>query len=68
MHTCIVRGILGGSRNQLKEVVRFIDEKNIKPAVDDVVFELADAKDAYRRLNEKKHFSKVLIRVDHPKA
>ncbi|CAM1507639.1 Fc.00g072800.m01.CDS01 [Cosmosporella sp. VM-42] len=68
MHTCIIRGILGGSRNQFKELVRFIDEKNIKPAVDDVVFELADAKNAYRRLKEKKHFSKVVIQIDHPRA
>lgn len=65
MHTCIVRGIFGGSRSQFKQLVQFIDEKGIAPAVDDVVFELAEAKDAYRRLQEKKHFSKVLIRIDH---
>lgn len=64
LHTCIVRGILGGTRNQLKELVRFIDEKGITPAVDDVVFDLAEAKDAYKRLEEKKHFSKVVIRID----
>lgn len=64
MHTCIVRGILGGSRAQFKELVRFIDEKGIEPAVDDVSFELADAKGAYRRLQDKKHFSKVIIRID----
>lgn len=68
LHTCIVRGIIGGSRSQLKELVRFIDEKGITPAVDDVVFELAEAKDAYRRLEEKKHFSKVVIRIDHPET
>ncbi|KAJ9156594.1 Polyketide synthase, enoylreductase [Pleurostoma richardsiae] len=68
LHTCIVRGVLGGSRRQFKELVRFIDEKKIKPAIDDVVFELADAKYAYRRLKEKKHFSKVVIRIDHPDA
>lgn len=64
LHTCIVRGFLGGNRTQLKEVIRFIDEKKISPAVDDVVFELAEAKDAYRRLKERKHFAKVLIRID----
>lgn len=64
LHTCIIRGILGGSRADLKAVVKFIDEKRIRPAVDDVVFELAEAKDAYRRLKEKKHFAKVLIRID----
>jgi NADPH:quinone reductase-like Zn-dependent oxidoreductase len=63
--TCIVRGILAGSRSQFNDVVRFIDEKKLKPAIDDVVFELEDAKEAYRRLSEKKHFAKVVIRIDH---
>ncbi|KAL4973655.1 hypothetical protein BDW66DRAFT_168425 [Aspergillus desertorum] len=65
MHSCIIRGILGGTRNQFRELVRFIDEKKIVPAIDDLIFELAEAKDAYRRLKEKKHFAKVVIRVDH---
>lgn len=65
LNTCIVRAIMGGSRNHFKELVQFIDDKGIKPVVDDVVFELADAKDAYRRLKEKKHFAKVAIRIDH---
>ncbi|PWY94395.1 NAD(P)-binding protein [Aspergillus sclerotioniger CBS 115572] len=64
LHTCIVRGLLAGSRNQFREVVRFIDEKGIVPEVDEVVFELAEAKSAYRRLQEKKHFAKVVIRID----
>lgn len=68
LHTCVARGILGGSRSQLKEVVRFIDEKGIVPAVDDVTFELAEAKDAYSRLKDKKHFAKVVIKIDHPEA
>lgn len=67
-HTCIVRGILGGTRAQFRELVQFIDERGIKPVVDDVVFELIHAKDAYRRLKEKKHFSKVVIRIDHAYA
>lgn len=65
LSTCIARGILGGSRNQFNELVRFIDEKKITPVIDDVVFELAEVKDAYRRLKEKKHFAKVVIRIDH---
>lgn len=64
LRTCIIRGILGGSRSDLKAVAEFIDDNGIRPAVDDVVFELAEAKDAYRRLKEKKHFAKVLIRID----
>lgn len=67
-HTCIVRGFLAGTRTQMKELVRFIDEKKIQPAVDDVVFDLADLKNAYRRLKEKKHFSKVLVKIEQPVA
>lgn len=63
MHTCIVRAILAGSRSQFRELVRYIDEKGIVPAMDDVVFELAEVKDAYKRLRDKKHFSKVVIQV-----
>ncbi|KAJ0426696.1 hypothetical protein BJY00DRAFT_297704 [Aspergillus carlsbadensis] len=66
LHTCVIRGIIAGSRNQLRDAVRFIDEKTIVPAIDDVVFELAEAKSAYRRLKQKKHFAKVVIRIDHP--
>ncbi|KAJ5382826.1 hypothetical protein N7517_000737 [Penicillium concentricum] len=64
LHTCIVRGILAGSRHQFRELVRFIDDHKIVPAVDDMVFELAEVKSAYRRLKEKKHFAKVLIKID----
>ncbi|KAH7007572.1 hypothetical protein EDB80DRAFT_764432 [Ilyonectria destructans] len=64
-HACTVRGLLLGSRSQFREMVRFVDEKKVVPAVDDVVFELSQAKDAYKRLNEQKHFSKVIIRIDH---
>lgn len=64
-HGCMVRGLFLGTRNQFKDMVRFVEEKGVVPAVDDVVFELADAKSAYQRLQDKKHFSKVVIRIDH---
>ncbi|KAK2010960.1 putative alcohol dehydrogenase [Colletotrichum eremochloae] len=62
---CIVRGVLVGSRNQFRKMVRFIEEKKVKPAVDDVTFELSEVKDAYARLKAKKHFSKIVIKIDH---
>ncbi|KAF7590912.1 hypothetical protein BBP40_002218 [Aspergillus hancockii] len=68
LHTCVVRGILAGSRNQFQDVIRFIDEKRIVPAIDDVVFELSEVKGAYRRLQAMEHFSKVMIRVHHAEA
>lgn len=65
LNTCIVRGVLASSRAQFRDLIRFIDDKGITPAVDDVVFELSDVKEAYRRLKEKRHFSKVIISVKH---
>lgn len=64
MSTCTVRGFLMGSQSQYKHLVHYIDEKKLKPVYDDTVFELADAKDAYRMLREQKHFAKVVIRID----
>ena len=63
-HTCVIRGLLGGSRGQMKDMVKYLEEKKVVPAVDDTVFELKEAKEAYRRLKEKKHFAKVVIRID----
>ncbi|KAF4993430.1 hypothetical protein FGRMN_6518 [Fusarium graminum] len=63
MFTCTIRGFLVGSQSQFDDLVRFIDEKKVQPFFDDVVFELADAKDAYKRLEERKHFAKVVVRV-----
>ncbi|KAF5563658.1 alcohol dehydrogenase [Fusarium napiforme] len=65
MFTCTIRGFLMGSQNQYKDLVRYIDEKKLKPVYDNTVFELADAKEAYRKLKEQKHFAKVVIRIDH---
>ncbi|KAK1637723.1 hypothetical protein BDP81DRAFT_317022 [Colletotrichum phormii] len=65
MRPCIVRGVILGSRAQFRDMVRFIEEHNVKPIVDDKTFELAEAKAAYARLEEKKHFSKIVIKIDH---
>ncbi|KXH34758.1 zinc-containing alcohol dehydrogenase [Colletotrichum simmondsii] len=65
MRPCIVRGVVLGSRAQFRDMVRFLEEKNVKPVIDDKTFELAEAKAAYARLKEKKHFSKIVIKIDH---
>lgn len=64
LSTCMVRGLIAGSRAQFNDLVRYIDEKKLKPVFDEEVFELADAKEGYRKLNEKRHFAKVVIRID----
>ena len=60
---CIVRGVLLGTRNQFKEMNKFVEAKGIKLAVDDEEFELQGASKAYEKLEAQKHFSKVIIKI-----
>ncbi|KAK4548305.1 hypothetical protein LTR36_010175 [Oleoguttula mirabilis] len=60
---CTVRGIIAGTRAQFDDMVKFVEAKNVKPALDDVVFGIRDVKDAYRRLDKQAHFSKIVIRL-----
>jgi NADPH:quinone reductase-like Zn-dependent oxidoreductase len=62
-HPCIVRGIILGTREQFREMVRFVDEKKIQPVVDEKVFALEDAKEAMRMLERQEHFSKVTVKL-----
>jgi NADPH:quinone reductase-like Zn-dependent oxidoreductase len=64
MSTCTVRGFLMGTQRQYEGLVRYIDDKKLQPVYDGTVFELSEAKEAYRRLKEQKHFAKVVIRID----
>jgi len=64
-HTCTVRGLFAGTRQQLDEVVHFVEKKGVRPVVDDRGFELADAKRAYRYLEQGEHFAKVIVSIDH---
>ncbi|KAI1122896.1 NAD(P)-binding protein [Nemania abortiva] len=63
-HSCVVRGILLGTRDMLRDMVKYVEDKKIQIAVDDVEFKLEDAKSAYERLQSQKHFSKVIIKMD----
>lgn len=59
----IIRGVLLGTRQMMREFVEFVHSKGIKPALDDVAFDLENAKDAFNRLDRKEHFSKVVIKM-----
>ncbi|ETS81526.1 hypothetical protein PFICI_06528 [Pestalotiopsis fici W106-1] len=59
----ILRGVLLGTRQMMREFVEFIHEKGIKPALDDIAFEFENVKAAYERLDRKEHFSKVVIKI-----
>lgn len=60
---CIFRGIILGSRKMFLDMVKFMEDENVKPALDDVSFDLEAAKAAYERLERQEHFSKVIIRM-----
>ena len=45
---CTVRGVLVGSRHSFEDMNRAIDANGIKPVVDEKVFTLEEAKEAYQ--------------------
>jgi NADPH:quinone reductase-like Zn-dependent oxidoreductase len=61
--TCIARGILLGSRDQFGQMNACIEEKSIKPVLDETVFEFSQMKEAYVFVMEQRHFSKIGIRI-----
>ena len=65
-HMCTVRGILVGSRQQFEQMNEAIDANGIKPVVDEKVFGLQEAKEAYQYMWEQKHFGKLTIKIDEP--
>ncbi|KAK4579991.1 hypothetical protein LTR86_000193 [Recurvomyces mirabilis] len=62
-HGCIVRGLFLGTRQRFREMVKFVEEKDVHPVVDEKVFEMKKAREAFEYLEQRKHFSKVVIRV-----
>lgn len=59
-NVCTVRGILVGSRQQLKEMVRAIEVNKLKPVVDPKIFEFEELKEAYQYMWDAKHFGKSI--------
>jgi NADPH:quinone reductase-like Zn-dependent oxidoreductase len=62
-HGCIARGVLVGSKKEFQDMNAFIDANNIKPVIDDRVFDFADVPTAYQYVWDQKHFGKVTIKV-----
>ena len=61
MNICTVRGVYVGSRAQFEEMNRAIEANNIKPLVDEKVFKLEEAKEAYEYMWQQRHFGKLTI-------
>ncbi|EEH23212.2 hypothetical protein PABG_05423 [Paracoccidioides brasiliensis Pb03] len=63
VEVCTVRGILVGSRQQMKDMVRAIEVNKIRPVVDEKVFGFG-FEEAYQYQWDQKHFGKVVIKVE----
>ncbi|KAE8147693.1 zinc-type alcohol dehydrogenase-like protein [Aspergillus avenaceus] len=63
-HICTVRGLFVGSRAMLKDMVQAFEANDIRPAIDPKIFSLEQGKDALEYLAARKHFSKVVIKID----
>lgn len=61
---CTVRSILVGSRDVMEEMCRVVQEKGIKPVVDERVFEMGNVREAYEYVEKQGHFGKVVVRID----
>lgn len=60
---CTARGIVLGTRDQFREMNAFVEEKGIRPVVDEKVFGFHEAREAYEYLQQQHHFSKVCIQL-----
>lgn len=61
---CTVRGVYVGSRALMEEMVRAVEANDIKPVVDEKVFTLEQAKEAYQYQWDQKHFGKLCISIE----
>ncbi|KAI3325735.1 zinc-binding oxidoreductase [Xylariaceae sp. AK1471] len=62
-HLFTARGVYVGSRQQMEEMVAAIEANDIHPVVDDMMFNLDEAKQAYEYQWSKKHIGKVVINI-----
>ena len=63
VHCCTVRGVLVGSRDQFREMVRAIEGNGIKGVVDEKVFRFEEAREAFQYVKDQKHFGNAVIQV-----
>jgi NADPH:quinone reductase-like Zn-dependent oxidoreductase len=49
-HICVVRGVQVGSRGMMEDMIRAIEANDIHPVVDEKVFNLDQARDAFEYL------------------
>jgi zinc-binding alcohol dehydrogenase/oxidoreductase len=52
-----------GTREELRQVLSFLETSRAKPTVDQI-FPLRDAATAQQRMENGKHFGKIVLRMD----
>ncbi|SPJ84129.1 uncharacterized protein FTOL_10645 [Fusarium torulosum] len=60
----IIRGIIIGSQEQFKAMIRVIKASNIKLVLDQHVFKLEHLKEAYKYLADQKYFGNVAVQIE----
>jgi NADPH:quinone reductase-like Zn-dependent oxidoreductase len=60
---CCIRGVSVGSRAQFEDMNRAIEANDIKPVVDDRMFEMEHLKEAYQYMWEQRHFGNVVVKI-----
>ncbi|PWY75275.1 NAD(P)-binding protein [Aspergillus sclerotioniger CBS 115572] len=63
-YVCTVRGLFVGSRAMLVDTVQAFEGNNIRPMIDGRIFGFEEGKEAFEYLAARKHFGKVVVRVD----
>lgn len=58
-----LKGLLNGPKDRFEEMLKFYEQKKIKPVVDKV-FGFGEPKEALKYLFAGEHFGKVVIKVD----
>ncbi|OOQ84872.1 Zinc-type alcohol dehydrogenase-like protein [Penicillium brasilianum] len=61
---CIVRGVHVGSKALMRDMIRAIEANDIHPVVDERVFTLEQAREAYEYMWAQKHFGKLTIKIN----
>lgn len=59
----VARAPLLGTRAMMRDMVKFVEEKQIKMAVDQEEFGLEQAKEALLKLEQQRHFAKVVVNI-----
>jgi len=57
-----IHGSMMGTRQELMKITELVGERKLKPVIDEV-FPLEKAAEAHRKMEERKHFGKIVLKV-----